>query len=201
MRQKARATWIECGDSNTKYFHAQWKLRVTHNAIVSIYTESGEKLTNPKMVEEEFIVVFASLMGDKISMASSPEKNHVPLLQFLLKDPQMFNRILFMTGIMRSGWHVLRQGRRLISTAAFLQTTLDFQQTRYASAKVLKKEIALHVHFRGKERLKWMEMYVSLGDNRTSWASKKQRTVARSSTESEYTALAAELTWTQSLLF
>lgn len=80
MRQKARATWIECGDSNTKYFHAQWKLRVTHNAIVSIYTESGEKLTNPKMVEEEFIVVFASIMGDKISMASSPKKNHVPLL-------------------------------------------------------------------------------------------------------------------------
>lgn len=33
LRHKARATWIECEDSNTKYFHAQWKIRVSHNAI------------------------------------------------------------------------------------------------------------------------------------------------------------------------
>nr|XP_018627571.2 uncharacterized mitochondrial protein AtMg00810-like [Nicotiana tomentosiformis] len=45
---------------------------------------------------------------------------------------------------------------------------------------------------------------IFLGNNLISWSSKKQRTVARSSTESEYKALAdaaAELTWIQSLLF
>lgn len=44
---------------------------------------------------------------------------------------------------------------------------------------------------------------IYLGSNLISWTSRKQRTVSRSSTESEYKALAdtvAELTWLQALL-
>lgn len=37
LKQIARATWIEHGDANTKYFHAQWKIRTIYNAITSIY--------------------------------------------------------------------------------------------------------------------------------------------------------------------
>jgi hypothetical protein len=46
-------------------------------------------------------------------------------------------------------------------------------------------------------------LYVFLGPNLISWSSRKQRTVARSSTESEYRTLAttaAELIWLQSML-
>ncbi|XP_019238885.1 PREDICTED: uncharacterized protein LOC109218942 [Nicotiana attenuata] len=64
MRQKSKACWIECGDANTKYFQAQWKIRSNQNSITSIYTDTGMKLTEPKLVEQEFISVFQSLMGD-----------------------------------------------------------------------------------------------------------------------------------------
>ncbi|XP_070013353.1 uncharacterized protein [Nicotiana sylvestris] len=64
MRQKSNACWIECGDTNTKYFHAQWKIRSSQNSITSIYTNIGIKLTKPKLVEPEFISVFQSFMGD-----------------------------------------------------------------------------------------------------------------------------------------
>lgn len=64
LRQKSRACWIECGDANTKYFHAQWKIRSIRNSITSIYIDTGIKVTDPKLVEQEFIRVFRSLMGD-----------------------------------------------------------------------------------------------------------------------------------------
>ncbi|XP_019264805.1 PREDICTED: uncharacterized protein LOC109242395 [Nicotiana attenuata] len=64
MRQKSKACWIECGDANTKYFHARWKIRSSHNSITSIYTDTGLKLNEPKLVEQEFINVFQSLMGN-----------------------------------------------------------------------------------------------------------------------------------------
>ncbi|XP_019237091.1 PREDICTED: uncharacterized protein LOC109217306 [Nicotiana attenuata] len=41
MRQKSKACWIECGDANTKYFHAQWKIRSSQNSITSIYTDTA----------------------------------------------------------------------------------------------------------------------------------------------------------------
>lgn len=55
LQQKSRANWIACGDSNSKYFHAQWKLRKSKNFIASIYNDSAVKLTDPIQVEDEFI--------------------------------------------------------------------------------------------------------------------------------------------------
>lgn len=65
LRQKSKATWIDCDDSNTKYFHAQWKMRSSQRNISSIYTDTGTKLTVPLAIEQEFIAVFKSLMGDR----------------------------------------------------------------------------------------------------------------------------------------
>ncbi|XP_049402176.1 uncharacterized protein LOC125865921 [Solanum stenotomum] len=67
IRHKSRATWIDHGDSNTKYFHAQWKIRTSYNTISSIYNEAGNKLTEPNLIENEFISVFKGLMGTRAS--------------------------------------------------------------------------------------------------------------------------------------
>ncbi|XP_019262930.1 PREDICTED: uncharacterized protein LOC109240716 [Nicotiana attenuata] len=64
LRQKSKACWIECGDANTKYFHVQWKIRSSQNSITAIYTDAGVKLIEARLVEQEFITVFQSLMGD-----------------------------------------------------------------------------------------------------------------------------------------
>uniref|UniRef100_A0A1S3YJW7 Uncharacterized protein n=1 Tax=Nicotiana tabacum TaxID=4097 RepID=A0A1S3YJW7_TOBAC len=62
-KQKSRAYWITCGDSNSKYFHAQWKMRTSMNAITAIYREDRTKVTNPIQLENEFISFFTKLMG------------------------------------------------------------------------------------------------------------------------------------------
>ncbi|KAH0712546.1 hypothetical protein KY289_008505 [Solanum tuberosum] len=67
LRQKSRATWIECGDANSKYFHAQWKFRCSHNAINSIYIANNTKLIDPREIEAKFIGVFTGLMGASTS--------------------------------------------------------------------------------------------------------------------------------------
>lgn len=64
MRHKSKACRIACGDANAKYFHAQWKIKTSQSNITSIYTDTGLKLIEPEDVEQEFITVFQSLMGD-----------------------------------------------------------------------------------------------------------------------------------------
>ncbi|KAK4737500.1 hypothetical protein R3W88_001197 [Solanum pinnatisectum] len=64
IRHKARALWVKSGDGNSKYFQVQWKMRRSQNTITSIYTESNIKLTDPRVIENEFISVFSGLMGE-----------------------------------------------------------------------------------------------------------------------------------------
>ncbi|XP_060210676.1 uncharacterized protein LOC132637634 [Lycium barbarum] len=63
LRQKSRAIWIKCGDSNTKYFHAQYNIRASRNTINFVYNDIGTKVTDPTQVEAEFISFFTKLMG------------------------------------------------------------------------------------------------------------------------------------------
>ncbi|KAK6793670.1 hypothetical protein RDI58_007123 [Solanum bulbocastanum] len=64
LSQKSRAIWIEGGDSNAKYLHAQWKNIFSHNVVTSVYTGCNTKLTKPPSVEKEFIKVFSILTRD-----------------------------------------------------------------------------------------------------------------------------------------
>ncbi|XP_059290158.1 uncharacterized protein LOC132043715 [Lycium ferocissimum] len=64
LRQKSRASWVNYGDSNSRYFYVQWKMRACRNSITSIYNKNGTKLTDPSQVENEFINFFIKLMGE-----------------------------------------------------------------------------------------------------------------------------------------
>lgn len=72
LKQMSRADWITCGDSNSKYFHAQWKMRTSRNAITTIYREDGTKVTDPIQLENEFISFFTKLMGERGSIHRCP---------------------------------------------------------------------------------------------------------------------------------
>lgn len=63
LRQKSTSTWVECGDATSKYFHAQWKIRCSHNGISFIYTERNIKFRDPRAIEAKF----TGLMGARAS--------------------------------------------------------------------------------------------------------------------------------------
>ncbi|XP_049405161.1 uncharacterized protein LOC125868574 [Solanum stenotomum] len=64
LRQKSTACWIDSGDANSKYFHAQFKIKANQNTISSIYTAGRTKITDSTTIEQEFVFVFSKLMGD-----------------------------------------------------------------------------------------------------------------------------------------
>lgn len=63
LKKKSRATWIKHGDRNSKYFFAHLKSRQARNIIASIYTEQGVKLSDPALVQQEFLQFFQNLLG------------------------------------------------------------------------------------------------------------------------------------------
>lgn len=86
----------------------------------------------------------------------------------------------------------------------YIKGTLQFDLTFYPSSKMVLNGFS-DADWAGcpDDRRSTHGYSIFLGPNLISWASKKQRVVARSSTESEYRGLAAataELTWLQHLL-
>ncbi|XP_019259821.1 PREDICTED: uncharacterized protein LOC109237880 [Nicotiana attenuata] len=63
LQQKSRATWIFSGDSNTRFFHAHMKARQARNRISSIQNEQGVLITDPKLIEQEFLQFFRKLFS------------------------------------------------------------------------------------------------------------------------------------------
>lgn len=79
-------TWIQAGDSNSNFFHAQVKARQARNRIGSICNEQGIRLTEPKLVEKEFVQFFQKLLGTCADELSSLDINIVKLGPCLTKE-------------------------------------------------------------------------------------------------------------------
>lgn len=89
LRQKSRAIWIQAVDSNSKFFHAQVKSRQARNRIDSICNEQGVRLTEPKLVEREFVQFFQALLGTCANELPCLDVNIVKLGPCLTKEQQM----------------------------------------------------------------------------------------------------------------
>ncbi|KAK6803120.1 hypothetical protein RDI58_000904 [Solanum bulbocastanum] len=63
LRQQSRVVWIQQGDRNSKYFYAVLKAKKARNQIAFIYNEQGRKFTDPKLIQEEFVTFFKTLLG------------------------------------------------------------------------------------------------------------------------------------------
>ncbi|XP_060182214.1 uncharacterized protein LOC132611870 [Lycium barbarum] len=98
LRQKSKSNWITSRDSNSKYFHAQCKIRASRNTITSVYADNGSKITDPVLVETEFISFFTKHMGtaaEEMPCLNSETIRRGPCLSY----QQKFDLIRDMTNV------------------------------------------------------------------------------------------------------
>ncbi|XP_019235765.1 PREDICTED: uncharacterized protein LOC109216089 [Nicotiana attenuata] len=75
VQQKARAKWIQLGDSNTKYFTAVMKERTQRKQITELTNGMGVKVNEPADIKREILGFYKSLMGS--TAASLPAINRM----------------------------------------------------------------------------------------------------------------------------
>jgi len=54
-RQRAKETWLQLGDKNTKYFHASASQKHRRNVVESIIDQYGRQCSTQGSVEEAFV--------------------------------------------------------------------------------------------------------------------------------------------------
>ncbi|XP_060210979.1 uncharacterized protein LOC132637995 [Lycium barbarum] len=62
-KQKSRVQWLKLGDSNTAFFHASIKNRVSQNMIRSLVSTNGNVINTEKGIEDESIGFYRTLLG------------------------------------------------------------------------------------------------------------------------------------------
>ncbi|XP_075080185.1 uncharacterized protein LOC142165724 [Nicotiana tabacum] len=63
LEKKARAKWIQLGDSNTKYFSTVMKERSQRKQILELHSITGNRITDSKGIKREIVEFYKSLMG------------------------------------------------------------------------------------------------------------------------------------------
>ncbi|GLT38165.1 hypothetical protein SLA2020_124300 [Shorea laevis] len=63
IAQRAKVTWLKEMDFNSTYFHAKVKERQHRGVINSILNSEGVRVTQPKLIEQEFVIFYQNLFG------------------------------------------------------------------------------------------------------------------------------------------
>ena len=63
LRQKARITWLQEGDSNTHYFHSLVKDRCNKNIIDVLFDDCGNLVADPQAIRSSITQFYQNLLG------------------------------------------------------------------------------------------------------------------------------------------
>lgn len=62
LKQKAKSDWLNLSDTNSKFFHNRIKERRAQCKITSIFTDTGELITDEKGVQDEFLKFYDQIL-------------------------------------------------------------------------------------------------------------------------------------------
>ncbi|XP_074267057.1 uncharacterized protein LOC141590359 [Silene latifolia] len=71
LLQKSKATWVNQGDQNTKYFHSILKSRSTKSKVFKITDVNGNTFTDGDQIQDAFLRYYEHLLGT--STSTTPE--------------------------------------------------------------------------------------------------------------------------------
>ncbi|KAK1424522.1 hypothetical protein QVD17_19852 [Tagetes erecta] len=74
LKQKAKVTWLDKGDANTKYFHNILKCKNNKKTIDSVMRTTGEVLEGDAMVNE-FVTYYETFLGGEHVRPDLPDSN------------------------------------------------------------------------------------------------------------------------------
>ncbi|XP_074303607.1 uncharacterized protein LOC141638058 [Silene latifolia] len=63
LLQKSKATWVDIGDNNTKYFHSIIKGKQVRNKVLRIEDSAGRLCDEPATIQSAFLDFYTSLLG------------------------------------------------------------------------------------------------------------------------------------------
>ncbi|XP_019257767.1 PREDICTED: uncharacterized protein LOC109235981 [Nicotiana attenuata] len=89
MRQKSRTKWLKLGDSNSAYFHACMKNRISTNNIKAFVNQDGKLLQNDQEVEEEVVGFYEKLLGNAAEQMQMINPTVMKNGTILTRDQQM----------------------------------------------------------------------------------------------------------------
>lgn len=63
LRQKARVQWLSLGDSNSAFFHASIRNKITQNNITNLVSEQGEVFQSEVDIKKKATNFYKKLLG------------------------------------------------------------------------------------------------------------------------------------------
>lgn len=86
LQQKTKADWGREGDLNSALYHSSLKTRRRHNRILSVLTQNGKRVDDPRSIKDVFLEFYQNHLNQKITGRLKVQKNIVNRGSILNED-------------------------------------------------------------------------------------------------------------------